>query len=604
MSVSREQLAGLVKSHRDRAQLTQAALAESVGTSRSTIALLEQAVRLPRGDTLSAVCNHLGIPGVFWEEYADEAARQRLEFEELLSELTGRPLSLVQLPDVSKKACDTLISALLTGSRPNNQTRDLFNSILIYYGQPPVSGSFFERYLGARAFSSIEAFERSIESYQIEAIRLFSTLSEAYRVLATTTHLAEHLAPLSRTDVKHYTDRSEWTVIEQIPNRRLPDLGYISATRIRQEERERQALRTFLERLAASIRGNSTTVALSQESEGTKRRMDSLLRRFGSSLEHGLFSPLFRPDPDALEREAQRLAPTTDAELARIADTQEIAQRNLSHYLSADHIDVYVATSMRSDADFVSVNVFATSLFSHPKVRPFKLRYFNPTQSWVDDRIGKGLVEALMLRRSSVTIYMAQKLDSFGKDSEASVALGQGKPVIVYVPKLVLKSHKFDSETLFAKSRPELVAQLRSMSPALAEDVDDSLDDEALVSRILTSALGTLDSTDLCELVRGHAADFELEAEDTRLVPDKREGYRRWLKEVATQTSTVAAPAELEQDIRSILVAVGIRLERRAQLFREIHPLALQVILSSGVLNGILVVRSVDRNRCTDPTFG
>lgn len=33
----------------------------------------------------------------------------------------------------------------------------------------------------------------------------------------------------------------------------------------------------------------------------------------------------------------------------------------------------------------------------------------------------------------------------------------------------------------------------------------------------------------------------------------------------------------------------------RAKLFREIHPLALQVILSSGVLNGILVVRSVEQ---------
>ena len=63
------------------------------------------------------------------------------------------------------------------------------------------------------------------------------------------------------------------------------------------------------------------------------------------------------------------------------------------------------------------------------------LRYFNPTQSWIDDRIAKGLVEALMLRRATVTIYMAQKTDTFGKDSEASVALGQGRPVIVYVPK-------------------------------------------------------------------------------------------------------------------------------------------------------------------------
>ena len=45
-------------------------------------------------------------------------------------------------------------------------------------------------------------------------------------------------------------------------------------------------------------------------------------------------------------------------------------------------------------------------------------------------------------------------------------------------------------------------------------------------------------------------------------------------------------------------MAVAIRFESRPKVFREIHPLALQVILSSGVLNGILVVRSV--NQCAE----
>lgn len=92
---------------------------------------------------------------------------------------------------------------------------------------------------------------------------------------------------------------------------------------------------------------------------------------------------------------------------------------------------------MRTEADFVSVSGFTDALFKHDELRPLKLRFFDPTQSWIEDRVAKGLVEALMLRRSSMTIYMAQKSDTFGKDSEASVALGQGKPVVVYVPKLL-----------------------------------------------------------------------------------------------------------------------------------------------------------------------
>ncbi len=41
-------------------------------------------------------------------------------------------------------------------------------------------------------------------------------------------------------------------------------------------------------------------------------------------------------------------------------------------------------------------------------------------------------------------------------------------------------------------------------------------------------------------------------------------------------------------------MALAVNFEKRANLFKAIHPLALQVILSSGVLNGILVVRSVE----------
>lgn len=147
-------------------------------------------------------------------------------------------------------------------------------------------------------------------------------------------------------------------------------------------------------------------------------------RKFDPSSRHSLFSPLFLPDPDQLERKADQIGPKVETDLERMAATQAIAQQNLAHYLSADYLDLYVATSMRSDADFVSVNRFVTALFKHDAVRVLKLRYFNPTQSWIDDRVAKGLVEALMLKRASLTIYMAQKEDTFGKDSEASVALG------------------------------------------------------------------------------------------------------------------------------------------------------------------------------------
>ena len=72
-------------------------------------------------------------------------------------------------------------------------------------------------------------------------------------------------------------------------------------------------------------------------------------------------------------------------------------------------------------------------MFGDPNVSDLKLRYFDPTLSFVDDRITKGIIECLMLRRAKVTIYNAGDKDSLGKDSELAATLAQGKPVIAYV---------------------------------------------------------------------------------------------------------------------------------------------------------------------------
>ena len=272
-----------------------------------------------------------------------------------------------------------------------------------------------------------------------------------------------------------------------------------------------------------------------------------------------------------------------------------VAQQNLAQYLAADHLDVYVATSMRSGSDFVSVNRFVQTLFKHDDVRPLKLRYFNPTQSWIDDRVAKGLVEALMLRRSKLTIYMAQKEDTFGKDSEASVALGQGKPVIVYVPKLVVSELSIDTETIGKARRDELEAQIREETPNEDQEFDETMDTEALMGRLLSVRLEKAAGTVLATAVKRHWADFDLYGEARRIeASGDRAQYRRWLDSVVHADDPVEPPVQVKEKVVSILVATSLRFERRARIFREVHPLALQVILSSGVLNGILVARSID----------
>jgi hypothetical protein len=250
---------------------------------------------------------------------------------------------------------------------------------------------------------------------------------------------------------------------------------------------------------------------------------------------------------------------------------------------------------MRGEADFISVNSFAESLFNHEDVKPLNLRYFNPTQSWINDRVAKGLVEALMLRRAALTIYMAQKSDTFGKDSEASVALGQGKSVVVYVPKLSWPRANIDSELIGKMSRADLEAAIADEGDQDEDrEPDATMDNDALIARLLTIRISGLGSKDLSALVKSHWSDYDIYAEVERVKLEKREKLRIWLDMVTKGKSDDAVPSDLYDDVVGALVAVSVTFEKRARLFREVHPLALQIIVSTGVLNGMLVVRSVE----------
>lgn len=594
------ELGSLVKTYREKKGISQEVLARACGTNRSVVAHLEQGIREPRANVLGLIRDYLAIPEAQWHRFVDPESQLRVEFENYLSELVGSDVSLDQDDDSEGvvATAERQIKLLFTKTRSDSETFDLFNTILVYYGVYPVSHEFFRTYLGPGAFGSMAKFKEAVTKYQMDAIRLFSTFGEAYREMNGAEGLPILVSSLKGRKPDPYYARSDWELAEQIDNDRLPDLGYISVARVRQETAERQTLVTTLNELARNIRKDGTR-AIENYGERQRRRIDSLLRKFDSRIEHGLFSPLFAPDPDALEREAIRLAPKTETELARMEETQQKALRNLSSYLTADYMDLYVATSMRSDADFISVNEFVKSLFEHPDIRPLKLRYFNPTQSWIEDRIAKGLVEALMLRRAAITIYMAQKTDTFGKDSEASVALGQGKPVIVYVPKLIVKDDpQTDTESLARMERTQLVAILvrEEDGTESGADIDDAIDDESIIGRILMGRLRKASDEQIRDAVKRHWSDFDLYGEAERIGDNaKRSKYRAWLDDTTRNAGGLPIPGDLRDDVIGILAAVAIRFEGRAKLFREIHPLALQVILSSGVLNGILVVRSVEQ---------
>ncbi|MGA2231521.1 MAG: hypothetical protein ABSH22_11525, partial [Tepidisphaeraceae bacterium] len=513
-------------------------------------------------------------------------------FHELICELLGRRVSLVEHAATDQLIALDRIETLFHEKLKHEQSHAQMNAILVFYGERPLTMDFFNRYLGIDAFRSNLAFLEKIRRFQSEAMRLYGNFRRAFTCMSRAADLKAQLAPIERRTLERFEDRVPFTSIKPISPDRLADLGYIAAQRITTQNRERHELSATLKDLANKMEKDGIDF-LSSVPDRQLSRIRTLLRKFDSAvqLESGLFADV---DSGTLRKEADRITPAV-TDLTRISATQNEGLHNLGVYLSEPVMDVYVASSMREDADFQSVNSFVEQLFGHPIVKPLNLRYFNPTQSWIEDRVSKGLVEALMLRRAALTVYMAQKGDTFGKDSEASVALGQGKTVIVYVPRLFDAETGINSENLFRLEPRKLDERLATLGYVVDEEID--VREKARVASKLE--LQRLTDDQFKRIVFLHWADFDLNAE-CRAIDNLnlRKSVLAALSLItAARDADATAAIQLESAARAELtdkmVVVAERFESRAKLFRDTHPLSLQVIVRSGVLNGILVTRSV-----------
>jgi len=216
----------------------------------------------------------------------------------------------------------------------------------------------------------------------------------------------------------------------------------------------------------------------------------------------------------------------------------KIGKRNHIAYLSSDHLDVYVATSMRLEHEYIFVNRFVSNVFSKEILAKLKIRWFDPTQAYCDDRIDKGLSEALMLKRAKCTLYLVQESDTFGKDSELASTLAQGKPVVAYVPN---GNRKYVDD---------LLSNLCKLNP-----------DKAPIDIILEQL----------EVFKPSLAWHE-----------KR--MNTWLNDKKN--------VKFNEAKKILYEVVKNHYDKRATTLMETHPLGIQVNLISGVANGVLVVRN------------
>lgn len=249
----------------------------------------------------------------------------------------------------------------------------------------------------------------------------------------------------------------------------------------------------------------------------------------------------------------ERLKNAEDKEAVELAERRKAVTRksvrNQEAYYASDHMDVYVATSMRERHEFVAIQSLTAAIFEDPLLKHLKLRWFDPTQALCLDRIDKGLAEALMLKRANCTIYLAQVTDTLGKDSELASTLAQGKPVVAYVPEITKEAYSEYLSTV-AESEPD-----KSQS------------------EILFNQLQVFDPTAAWK-------DTEIQS---------------WLRDQRD------APP-IEEMLSRLFERIRNHYDRRAGTLKEDHPLGIQVNLRTGVANGVLVARTP--NECARLVHG
>ncbi|MCU0606222.1 MAG: hypothetical protein MUF78_02065, partial [Candidatus Edwardsbacteria bacterium] len=272
-----------------------------------------------------------------------------------------------------------------------------------------------------------------------------------------------------------------------------------------------------------------------------------------------------RQNKEITEDEHHRLMSQIIKDSDKCQNIIDIALKNADVYLTWDFMDIYIATSMRYKWEYEETFEFISMLFKNKKILRMNLRYFDPTQSKCAERIDKGIVESLMLKRAKCTIYMTQELDTLGKDSELAATLAQGKPVIAYVPEVNLREH---TKKIFNYSIEYFIKRYYTLK---LEGIWDE--------RKYRPMFGRVDSNYSLSIRKW------IEESEKRMQEAVDESFEAEIKR-GPQFLTIC---------RLFSLAESYSYSARYSILSRTHPLAIQVHLDTGIANGVLVLRDIKR---------
>ncbi|WP_047396887.1 hypothetical protein [Chitinibacter sp. ZOR0017] len=314
---------------------------------------------------------------------------------------------------------DEIISAI-NESHLKNIDRHFLNQLLALGHEAPVSEGFFKYYWCEMPKNHPYAIEKlKCEKFDFSSIEL--TIGNSCDSIKSKEHLAFGLCRL-------YTDGLMWWGNIRSAYRELRGLSYTQiASKFEEKMINHKPSESHLniERIPKDDRHLISEIACKTiaNEEEFREKFRKLLeeRKTKKGPQNAELDFFFGENEDDIEQV-----------IKKFSDSRSKAIKNTKFYLSmANALDCYVATSMRTRADFRNTATQCELIFeNYENIKKLNLKYFDPTLSAANGHEDKGLIECLMVKCAKVLIYFSGEKDSFGKDAEAAMALSLGKPVL------------------------------------------------------------------------------------------------------------------------------------------------------------------------------
>jgi len=471
--------------------------------------------------------------------------------------------------------------------RQTRQMCSLTNQALAAIGRETVGLPFYSVVFNSedpatvRVTSIAEFYDRRAEMVRQLYMYFFGNFKAGFRKIRHWDEhkLREHWDQLFTE--RKIEPREQIVGFQRVDTDMLWALGYVSVGFSKEISKARARLQPILDEAVRIGSNNVLDVdkIWKRRSSGTSDTFDWVFDRAALPPEANLFPAYDQMMPFSTRLENARKFCSLPVE-ERVDKMIRRGRLNTFAYLTIPELDIYFATSMRVPSHFYNAARIVHDLFESGQLEKYHLSVFDPTQSFSHERLDKGLVESLMIARSKITVYNAQDEDTFGKDSEAAVSLAQCHPVVVYIARLFPDDKRLADVRRFLRLMPGRQNDLELLEDYVEEFNVPFIEKE----KLKTPGPVTKDAivAHLVEhRVREILSTFQSDELRAELLLN---GYS-----VGDSPDTLLDPVFLRNEAEKL---IG-RLERRALIFLQGHPLALQVSPKDGVARGVIVSRDL-----------